>query len=80
MVADVLANLPPDLLLSTPEFAQILGVHVSWLNGARSRGFGPPVVSLGPRMIRYHTGKSLEWVRSLIRYPDAERNKAVDHG
>jgi predicted DNA-binding transcriptional regulator AlpA len=53
-----------DDLLTTKEMARWLGVSVQWLETGRMKGWGPPFLKLGPKMIRYHRGSGRQWLQS----------------
>jgi predicted DNA-binding transcriptional regulator AlpA len=57
-----------DELLSTMQLAALLGVSTQWLEIGRSRGYGPPFKTLGPRMIRYRRGDVRAWLESRSRH------------
>ena len=52
-----------DDLLNTKELADWLGVSEQWLEIGRHRGYGPPWMRLGPRMVRYARGAVRKWLR-----------------
>jgi hypothetical protein len=52
-----------DLLLTTPQCALWLGVSVQFLEIGRSQGYGPPFVTLAPRVIRYRKDEVNKWLR-----------------
>jgi hypothetical protein len=52
-----------DLLLTTPQTALWLGVSVQFLEIGRSQGYGPPHVTLAPRVIRYRRDEVNAWLR-----------------
>ena len=43
----------PDEMLDTPYVAALLHVSEAWLEIGRCKGYGPPFVKIGPRMVRY---------------------------
>ncbi len=50
-----------DELLTSKECAHWLGCSTAWLQGGRSKGFGPPYVGLG-RSIKYRRRDVLAWL------------------
>jgi predicted DNA-binding transcriptional regulator AlpA len=52
-----------DELLSSRQLADWLGVSVQWVEIGRTRGYGPPFLRLGPRMVRYRRGPVRKWLR-----------------
>jgi hypothetical protein len=52
-----------DLLLTTPQCALWLGVSIQFLEIGRSHGYGPPFVTLAPRVIRYRKDEVNTWLR-----------------
>jgi hypothetical protein len=59
-----LADGDPDESLTTKQVAKLLHVSEQWLEIGRIRGYGPPFVKLGPRMVRYPRGKLVKYLRS----------------
>jgi excisionase family DNA binding protein len=49
-------------LLTSSEVAKLLRVDKSTLSRMRSRGEGPPVIWLGPRMVRYSRSALERWL------------------
>ena len=58
-LARAVAAEPEDLLFSTRELAQMLGVSEQWVEIGRCRGYGPRFVVSGPRRIRHRRGDVL---------------------
>jgi predicted DNA-binding transcriptional regulator AlpA len=57
-----------DVLLSTRDVAQILGVSVPWVEIARSKGYGPPFIRIGVRGIRYRKDALRAWLKERAEY------------
>ena len=64
------APLPPDgtdRLVDTDEAAMIISVTSKWLKDDRKRwkgkkkGYGPPFIRIGPRLVRYSVRAILDW-------------------
>ena len=69
------APLPPDggeddWLVDTDEAARIAGVTSKWLENdrkkwkGRKRGYGPPFIRVGPRLIRYSVRAIMAWAKA----------------
>lgn len=71
-LARAVAAEPEDLLFSTRELAQMLGVSEQWVEIGRCRGYGPRFVILGPRRIRYRRGDVLAWLDERTHRRTAE--------
>jgi hypothetical protein len=52
-----------DLLLTTPQTALWLGVSIQFLEIGRSQDYGPPFVTLAPRVVRYRKDEVNKWLR-----------------
>jgi predicted DNA-binding transcriptional regulator AlpA len=70
-----------DDLMTTAQVAAWLGVSMIWLHIGRMRGYGPPFVRMGPRLIRYKRSDVLEWLaerayRSTGEYARRGRNRS----
>lgn len=65
-------NEPDDLLLSTREVADWLGVSLQWLEIGRVKGWGPVFLKLGPKRIRYRRGDVIAWLASRRHASTAE--------
>jgi predicted DNA-binding transcriptional regulator AlpA len=81
LIAEGTGNL--DDLLTTEQVAQWLQCSTQWLEIGRHEGYGPPWRRLGPRMIRYHRGDVIEWLRSrahssIAEYRTAPRRRRRD--
>jgi hypothetical protein len=64
-------------LLTEQQMAAWLGCSMQWLAIGRSRGYGPPFLRLGPKMIRYHRGDGKKWLETRSHRHTAEyRNRA----
>lgn len=62
----------PDTLLCTKQAAALMGLSPSWLNQARSKGYGPPFVRLSPRKIVYRLGDIRLWLNDRHHHSTAE--------
>jgi predicted DNA-binding transcriptional regulator AlpA len=49
-------------LLTTTEVAEWLGVSQVWLEIGRHKGYGPPFVTIAPRLVRYLRSSVLAWL------------------
>lgn len=49
--------------LTRDEFADLAGVHRRTVEYWAARGFGPRPIRHGPRLVRYHRGEALAWLR-----------------
>ncbi|HKA55808.1 MAG TPA: hypothetical protein VKJ47_19320 [Candidatus Binatia bacterium] len=49
-------------LLTTTQVAEWLGVSEAWLEIGRHKGYGPPFVTIAPRLIRYLRSGILTWL------------------
>ncbi len=58
-----IADARPDRALKPEEVAALTGFAVKSLANWRSRGFGPPFITVGGR-IRYMQNSTLDWLRS----------------
>ena len=67
-VIGVLAEGDMDDLFTPEQVAEYQRVKISWLNVARSLGYGPPFIKVGPHMIRYRRGDLLKWLRSRVTH------------
>ncbi len=75
-VIGILETGDPDDLFEAEQVAAYLRVTISWLNVARSKGFGPPFIKLGPHMIRYRRSDLLKWLRSRVTHrKTVQRNR-----
>jgi predicted DNA-binding transcriptional regulator AlpA len=54
----------PDDLLSQRQLAQWFGICTSWLENARSKGFGPPFIRLSGSRVRYRRESVIEWLKT----------------
>jgi hypothetical protein len=52
-----------DLLLTTPQVALWFGVSIQFLEIGRSQNYGPPFVTLAPRVVRYRKDEVNKWLR-----------------
>jgi hypothetical protein len=52
-----------DDLLTTAQCATWLGVSIQFLEIGRGKNYGPPHVSLAPRVIRYRRDEVSQWLR-----------------
>ena len=52
-----------DILLTTAHCATWLGVSIQFLEIGRSQGYGPPHVSIAPRVVRYRKDEVNKWLR-----------------
>ncbi len=71
-VAENISADASDSLLCTKKLAHLLGVSASWLNQARSKGYGPMFVSLSPRKIVYRHSDVLAWLMERQHQSTAE--------
>jgi hypothetical protein len=51
-----------DELLNTSQVADWFGVSNTWLEIGRHKGYGPPYVTVAPRVIRYLRSNLLAWL------------------
>jgi hypothetical protein len=63
-IGDRLADGDPDDLLTDKYLALKAQVSPMWFQTARSGGYGPKFVKLGPRMVRYRRKDAVAWFRS----------------
>lgn len=77
-ILDQLAvDLADDTLLTTLQCANWLGVSTQFLELGRIRNYGPPAVSIAPRVIRYRKNSVLRWLIERERaYAKAQREKS----
>jgi hypothetical protein len=63
IVAQGMIDGDDDLLLTTPQTALWLGVSIQFLEIGRSQNYGPPFVTIAPRVIRYRKDEVNRWLR-----------------
>ncbi len=61
-----LGRLCPTQLLTRDEVANYFGLSKRWLEIAATRGQGPPIVRISPRMVRYRIADILDWIESFV--------------
>ncbi len=66
-----LGRLSPTQLLTRDEVANYFGLSRRWLEIAATRGRGPPIVRISPRMVRYRIADILDWIESRVDRGDA---------
>lgn len=63
MKAREFVKLAPGVYLTTSELAQHLGTSESYLKALRRRGEGPEFVRLSGRLVRYDSGRVMDWLK-----------------
>jgi predicted DNA-binding transcriptional regulator AlpA len=61
-IAAAAAGEDEDELLTTTQVAEWLGVSEPWLEIGRHKGYGPPFVTIAPRLVRYLRSSVLSWL------------------
>jgi hypothetical protein len=51
-----------DDLLTTDEVAEWFTVSTGWLKLIRERGYGPPMVFIAPKILRYRRSDVIKWL------------------
>jgi hypothetical protein len=69
-----------DLLLTTPQTALWLGVSIQFLEIGRSQNYGPPFVTLAPRVVRYRKDEVNKWLRERSAANVAARRAKMGEG
>jgi hypothetical protein len=70
----------PNDLLTTEQMAAWLGVSTQWLEIGRVKGYGPPFVRVGPKMIRYKRGDGIKWLGTRTHARTAEYRRRRSRG
>ena len=68
----------PDDLLSEKDIAEWFTVSEQWVTLSRMRGYGPPFLKVGPKMVRYRRDAVLAWLKSRTHTPKYKRTKAAN--
>jgi len=74
-VIGTLADGDPNDLFTPQQVAGYLRVTISWLSVARSKGFGPPFIKVGPHMIRYRRRDILKWLQSRVTHRKTQQRR-----
>ena len=74
------AGRPADDLMTTGALAAWLGVSHQFLHLGRVRGYGPPFVRIGPKVVMYRRADVLAWLaertyRSTAEYDTAKTDR-----
>ena len=64
-----------DQLLDTPQTAALMKVSHQFLEIGRHRGFGPPFMKLGRRLVRYRRGDVKEYLKARTHLSTSEYAK-----
>lgn len=75
IVAATAGEVEEDKLLTTTEVAEWLGVSLAWLEIGRHKGYGPPFVTVAPRLIRYLRSSVLAWLHERTHQCTREYSK-----
>lgn len=53
-------------LLTRDEVEDLFGLSKRWLEVAATRGEGPPIVRISPRMVRYRVSDIEAWIEGCV--------------
>lgn len=67
-------------LMDTQATAQLLGVQPRTLEAWRTRGHGPPFVTLSPRCVRYRLEEVERWLNNRTAESTSQRTQNADEG
>jgi predicted DNA-binding transcriptional regulator AlpA len=62
-------------LLTTTQTAEWLGVSEPWLEIGRHKGYGPPFITIAPRLVRYLRSNVLAWLHERTHQCTREYSK-----
>lgn len=71
-IASAAVGADPNMLLDSKEEAVWLGVSVPWLEIGRCKGYGPPFIRLGQKLIKYRVGDTLKWLDERTHHSTSE--------
>lgn len=56
-----------DELLTSGQLAEWLAVSLQWVEISRAKGYGPPFIRVGARLVRYRRSAVLNWLDGRAR-------------